>query len=180
MVNMLEERLSTLPTNISLYHLHSMGGNHLFCEGLPLKCTTATETLLMHRTTFLCLSLVSMSHTWPRKRIFRTFPFCVPTMQILTSFGIIERKIFEHKYKIENEWHWYLQYVAITAPGCHIAPKLNLFPCICLSKQCIIAYHAIDDSKVENRKIRKMPLSPPRWLIALRVEHNIFTRPSEK
>jgi len=55
---MLEERLSTLPTNISLYHLHSMGGKHLFCEGLPLKCTTATETLLMHRTTFLCLSLV--------------------------------------------------------------------------------------------------------------------------
>jgi len=41
MVNMLEERLSTLPTNISLYkyHLNSMGGKHLFCKGLPLKCT---------------------------------------------------------------------------------------------------------------------------------------------
>jgi len=60
LVNMLEERLSTLPTNISFYHLHSMGRKHLFCQCLPLKCTTATETLLMHRTTFLCLSLVPL------------------------------------------------------------------------------------------------------------------------
>ena len=59
MGNVLEERLSTLLTKIFLYQLHSMGGNinsvNVFFSSV---CTTATETLVMQRTTFLCLYLV--------------------------------------------------------------------------------------------------------------------------
>ena len=35
-----------------------------------LKCTTASETLVMHRTTFLCLSLVPVKR--PRQKRVRT------------------------------------------------------------------------------------------------------------
>ena len=58
MGNVLEERLSTLLTKIFLYQLYSMGGNINSVNVFFLKCTTATETLVMQRTTFLCLYLV--------------------------------------------------------------------------------------------------------------------------
>ena len=58
MENVLGQRLSPSPIKIFLYQLHKIGGNTDSLSAPPLKCTTPAETLLMHRTTFYCLSLV--------------------------------------------------------------------------------------------------------------------------
>jgi len=57
-----------------LYQLHSMGRNMDILKVSLLKCTTASETLVMHRTTFLCLSLVPtllcrITLTYPPQRM---------------------------------------------------------------------------------------------------------------
>jgi len=69
MANVLEERLCTSLTKSFLYQLHSLGGNIYSLNVFFLMCTTATETLVKQRTTFLSLYLV-LVNTFTRVLLF--------------------------------------------------------------------------------------------------------------
>ena len=62
---------------------------------------------------------------------FQDLPFlCLPSMQVFTSFGTIERVIIGRKSKIGMEQHWYLYY--------NHSPWLSLFPNIELASKHLL------------------------------------------
>ena len=62
---------------------------------------------------------------------FQDLPFlCLPSMQVFTSFGIIERAIIGRKSKIGMEQHWYLYY--------NRSPRLSLCPNIELASKHLL------------------------------------------